>query len=137
MGIVGFSFTKMGAEKTKSAQGKVNIQNNVSVTDVKEAKLAFGSSKQSGLEFAFKFTSTYEPALGKIELEGVVVDMEKEDKVKEVLAAWKKDKKVPKEILTGIYNNILNKCNIQALILSRDMQLPPPIPLPKVSTDMK
>ena len=132
MGIVGFGFSKMVVEKNKNATGKVNISNNISVTEVKEAKLSFGKTKQKGLEFTFKFTSKYEPKIGTIEMIGFVIDMEKEETVNSVLESWNKDKKVPKEVLANVYNHVLNKCNIQALILSRDIQLPPPIPLPKV-----
>ena len=53
-------------------------------------------------------------------------------KTKEILASWKKDKKVPKELMAGLLNTILTKCNIQALILSQEINLPAPIPLPKV-----
>jgi hypothetical protein len=34
--------------------------------------------------------------------------------------------------MENILNSILTKCNIQALILSQDVNLPSPIPLPKV-----
>ena len=61
--------------------------------------------------------------------------MDKDDKVKEILKSWKKDNKVDKDILGPIYNTILSKCNVQAIVLSRDIQLPPPIPLPKVKKE--
>ena len=34
--------------------------------------------------------------------------------------------------MTTLLNALLAKCNVQALILSQDVNLPPPIPLPKV-----
>ena len=43
-----------------------------------------------------------------------------------------KDKKIPKEVMTPVLNNILAKSNVEALVLSRELNLPPPIPLPKV-----
>lgn len=135
MGVVGFHFTKMLAEKKKAVTGKVNISNNIKVVDVKEAKLSFGKTKQKGLEFTFSFTSVYEPEMGNIEITGYVVYMEGEEKVNAVLSSWKDNKKVPPDVLADIYNYVLSKCNIQALILSRDMQLPPPIPLPKVQKE--
>ncbi|MBI2658791.1 hypothetical protein HYX05_01660 [Candidatus Woesearchaeota archaeon] len=58
--------------------------------------------------------------------------MEDPKKIKELLASWKKDKKVPKELMAGLLNTILTKCNIQALILSQEINLPAPIPMPKV-----
>ena len=34
--------------------------------------------------------------------------------------------------MAGLLNTILTKCNVQALILSQEVNLPPPIPMPKV-----
>jgi hypothetical protein len=132
MTIVGFNFSKILVEKNKSSVGKIDIANNVSITEVKEAKLNLGKSKKIGLEFQFLFTSKYKPEIGKIELRGKVIYMDNEETVKKVLKSWEKDKKVPRELLSNLYNTILRKCNIEAIILSRDIQLPPPIPLPKV-----
>ncbi|MBN2423216.1 hypothetical protein JXB41_08390 [Candidatus Woesearchaeota archaeon] len=135
MAIVGFNFTKIVVEKNKASVGKIDITNNVSIKEVKEAKLNLGSTKKTGLEFNFIFTSRYNPDMGQIELQGKVVYMDKDEKIKDIMASWKKDKKVPKDILGPIYNSILSKCNIEAIILSREIQLPPPIPLPKLKAE--
>ena len=132
MTIVGFLFTKMHAEKKEGTKGKINISNNVSVKDVKESETAFSSENQKTISFQFFFTSKYEPDVGEISLEGNVIYMGKKDEVKKIMASWKKDKKIDKDIMKNILNTILTKCNIEALILSREISLPPPIPLPKV-----
>lgn len=134
MTIVGFYFTKIEAVKKDGVKGKINIANNVSITDVKEAENNFGGETQKGVNFSFKFTSKYEPEAGAITLEGNVLYMENKDVIKKMLASWKKEKKIEKDLMKGILNTILTKSNIQALILSRDINLPPPIPLPKVET---
>lgn len=54
--------------------------------------------------------------------------------VKEILAVWKKDKKVSDAIMAQILNMALNKCNVKALVLADDLSLPPPIPLPKIES---
>ena len=130
--IVGFGFTKLSAEKHESAKGKIDINNNVSIKNVVEDDLSFGKEKHNVLKFIFEFTSKYEPSIVAILFEGELLYMEDPKKVKEILASWKKDKKIPKEIMAGLLNTILTKCNVQALILSQDINLPPPIPLPKV-----
>jgi len=48
------------------------------------------------------------------------------------LKAGRKNKQVPKDIMGDILNTILMRCNVEALVLSRDVNLPPPIPMPKV-----
>lgn len=130
--IVGFGFKKLSAEKYDAAAGKIDINNNVSIKDVQEDSFSFGKEKQSILKFMFEFTSKYNPSVGTILFEGELLYLEDQKKIKEILSSWKKDKKVPKEIMAGLLNTILTKCNIQALILSQEVNLPPPIPLPKV-----
>ncbi|MFH1642266.1 MAG: hypothetical protein ABIC04_05180 [Nanoarchaeota archaeon] len=132
MTIVGFNFTKIEAEKKELIKGKININNNVAITQVEEKKISLGNEKQKVIRFTFEFAANYEPNVGAINLIGDVLYLEATNKVKEILDGWKKDKKLPKEIMTSILNNILTKCNIQALILSEQISLPPPIQLPKL-----
>ena len=130
--IVGFGFTKLSAEKKDAASGKIDINNNVSIKDAKEDSLTFGKDKQNVIKFIFEFTSNYEPNVGAILFEGEILYLEDPKKVKEILSSWKKDKQIPKEIMGILLNAVLSKCNVQALILSQDVNLPPPIPMPKV-----
>ena len=130
--IVGFGFTKLHAEKGDIAKGNIDINNNVSIKDVKEDNFSLGKDKQNVLKFIFEFTSRYEPNVGSVVLEGELLYVEDAKKSKEILASWKKDKKLDKEIMANLLNTVLVKCNIQALILSQQINLPPPIPMPKV-----
>ncbi len=130
--IVGFGFTKLSAEKKEAAKGKIDISNNVTIKDVKEDSFSFGKGQQEVIKFIFEFTSKYEPNVGIILFEGELLYLEDPKKIKEILSSWKKEKKIAKELMAGLLNTILTKCNIQALILSQDINLPPPIPLPKV-----
>ena len=130
--IVGFGFTKLSAEKKEAAKGKIDINNNVTIKNVEESDLALGKDKQNVLRFIFEFTSKYEPNVGTILFEGELLYLEEPKKAKEILSGWKKDKKIPKEMMAGLLNTILTKCNVQALILSQEINLPPPIPMPKV-----
>lgn len=135
MGIIGFNFLKIDVEKKKAITGKVNIKNNVTIKSITEKDINFADD-QSGIQFNFEYSSTYEPDLGHINLNGEVIYLEKKKKVQEILNNWKKNKKVDKPLMTQILNNVLMKCNIQSLILSQNINLPPPIPLPKVGTNI-
>jgi hypothetical protein len=137
MSIVGFNFSKIVVEKKQTIKGKINISNNVSITNVEESSLSFGGSKQKGLKFTFNFITNYEPKIGSLDFTGDILYIEDAKKVEDILKAWKKDKKLPKEITTSILNTTLNRCNIQALILSQQINLPPPIPMPKVESAKK
>ena len=137
MAIVGFNFTKIEAEKLEAAKGKINVSNNVAISKVEEKNLALGNDKQKVIAFTFEFTSNYEPKIGQIKLTGETLLMEDSKDIKNLLEGWKKEKKLPKEIMTGIINTILGKCNIQSLILSEHVNLPPPLPLPRVQTQQQ
>ncbi|MBI4451110.1 hypothetical protein HY642_03985 [Candidatus Woesearchaeota archaeon] len=133
MTVAGVTFRKISVERKPGATGKIQIKNNVSITDVKKSQLDLGMSKHPALTFAFMFTTDYQPNMASILLEGDVLYIDKQEKVDELEKQWKKDKSVPKEVMVLVLNNVLGRCNIQALILSREMNLPPPIDLPKVT----
>ncbi len=138
MVIIGFSFTKFNVERKGIATGKLNISNNVIIKDVEEKQLNLGGKeKQDGLIFTFEFSSNYEPNIGSIALTGEVVSIEDPKVVKDIVKGWKKDKKVDPAFIKNIMNNVLAKCTVQALILSQDINLPSPIPLPQVTEQSK
>jgi len=131
--IVGFNFTKISAEKTSPIKGKININNKAVIKDVTEADLSLGKDKQKGVKFIFNYSAIYEPKVGKVELEGDLLYLDEDAAVKEILDGWKKDKKVPQNVMGSVLNAVLTKSNIQALIVSRDVALPPSVQLPKVN----
>ena len=137
MVVVGFNFTKINVEKKDNIKGKVNIANNVSIKSIEKADLSLGKAKQEGVKFIFEFTTDYEPDVASILLVGDVLFIDDEKKVKNILDEWKKTQKAPDEVMNQVLNTILSKCNVQALVLSRDVNLPSPIPLPKVELDKK
>jgi len=131
MTIVKINLHKVNAERNlESKGGQIKINNNVSIKNVEE--MSFAVEGKKGLKFTFAFNCNYEPDLGKIEVEGQVLFVEAEDKVKEVKENWDKDKKVPMEIMEQVVNAALHKGNIQAIKISEEISLPSPLPLPKV-----
>ena len=137
MTIIGFQFNKILIEKLNPIKGKISVNNNVSLTNVEKSELAFGKEKQNVLKFEFEFNANYEPKSGdkvaSIILNGGLTYLDTPEKITEVEKGWKKNKKIPKEIMTPVLNSILSKCNIEALVLAKEINLPPPIPMPKVN----
>ncbi|MDP2749450.1 MAG: hypothetical protein Q8O89_01300 [Nanoarchaeota archaeon] len=133
MSIVGFNFTNIVVDRKGPVQGTIDISNNVIITNIEKADLSLGETKQDGIKFKYKFTSKYSPEVGEMVFIGEVLYIEDKDKVKGILHDWEKDKKIPNEIMTNVLNTVLEKCNIQALILARDVNLPAPIQLPKIN----
>ncbi len=132
MPVVGFGFSKITAEKKNPIKGKVGINNNVSIKSLEEAELRVGKDKQKGLRINFEFVSKYEPKIGEIKLTGDVLFLDDPKKIKDIAKDWKKNKKLPKEVTASVMNSILAKCHIQALMESQAVNLPSPIPLPRV-----
>ena len=135
MSIIGFNFTKMLIEKKDIKNtGKVKVSNNVAIKNVNESGIKISSDDQISLKFDFEFVSKYEPELGSVKLEGNVITLEKKDDGQKIIDEWEKSKKIGSDSMKRILNTILAKANVQALILTRDVNLPSPIPLPKVNT---
>src|SRR3989338_358243 len=129
MPIVGFNFTKMNIErKDKFNNDKIN--SNLNITHVEQEQLTIGPSEEI-LKFIFEFSVNYGTA-GDTLLEGHVLYMDSPEKIKEYLSSWEKDKSIPTDIMSQILNTILFKCNVKALNLSQEVNLPPHIQLPRV-----
>ncbi len=131
MAIIGFNFNKMVVEKSSVARGKINISNNISITNVEDTDITIDKLKK-GLRFVFDFSSNYDPKIGSINLTGDVLFLDEKKKIEDIKESWKKNKKISSDVLAPVLNTALTKCNIQALILSQQINLPAPIPLPKV-----
>lgn len=126
-------FSKISVEKMNPLAGKVSINNNVTIKNLEKTQITLGKTKQDVLRFTYEYKADYEPKIALITLVGNLTYLEKPEKINELIKQWKKDKNLPKEILTPVLNSIYTKCNVQALVMAREINLPPPIQLPKVT----
>ena len=132
MTIVGLNFNKIVVDRQGIPKGKISVTNNMQVKSVEKKEIGAGQAKQNALQFEYEFVAKYEPKIATITLNGTTTYFDKAEKIIELEKAWKKDKKLPKEVMTPVLNNILSRCNVEALLLAREVNLPPPIDLPKV-----
>jgi hypothetical protein len=137
MPIIGFNFTKISVERKGDVAGKISIGNNISITNVAQKDLALGDIKQKGARFSFEFSVGYEPKIASILMTGDILYAGDDKKIEEILSQWKKNKQVAPDVTVEVLNSALVRCNIQALVLSKEMGLPIPIPLPKVSAEQQ
>ncbi len=136
MTIVKINLNKVNAERNLKAKGgQIKINNNVSITNVED--IDFAMDGKQGLRFSFSFQCKYEPDLGKILVEGQVLFVEEAKKVEEIKKGWDKDKKIPSNVMESIVNAALHKGNIQAIKISEEINLPSPLPLPKVKAPIE
>lgn len=102
--------------------GQVNINNNATLTNV--------SKVDDKLVANFVFTCNYEPNIGIIRLEGEISLFNFEKDEKDSVAKWEKKgkKELPKDIAGKIGNIMISNSIVEATVLSREVQLPPPLP---------
>jgi hypothetical protein len=130
MTTVGFVFTKIAAEKKTVSDQNIRIENNVGITSVELANII--DPKRSIVKFEFAFYCKYEPSVGIIELKGELVEMFDKELATKIVDSWKKDKKLHPEIMSRVLNTIMSRSNVEAILMSKELQLPPPVQLPKV-----
>ena len=130
MSIVGFNFTKISAERKKAVVGQINISNNITIKDVAETKL--GIATKGAIRVSFQFTSTYAPDFATLQFEGDVIVLVDSKQSDDLLAGWKASRRLPNVVAEPLMNHVLDRCNLQALIVAKDLNLPSPVPLPKV-----
>lgn len=134
--IVGFEINKINVERKKSEiKGVVKVKHNLNINSVKERDIVAFKDKKKGIDFEFLFAIDYEPDFGRINLYGSLMYTDNDKKIKEVVDSWSKNKKIPHDVSVEVLNAILSRCNIKALELAEDVDLPSHIPLPRISME--
>ena len=136
MPVVGFSFSKFSAERNRSVEGKLRINYNLSIKNIEKKDLPMGAVKHAGLRFTMELNVSYADDkgddVGTILTQGEVFLLEEEGAQKEILDNWKKGKKIDKDVMKQVFSASQNRSSVQAIIMSRDIGLPPPIQLPNI-----
>ena len=134
MAVIGFSFIKFDCErKASQAKGSIEIKHNVSITKVEKTSITVGGNKNDVLKINFGFDVVYGSDLGKVSIAGDVVFTDTPEIIEETQKQWDSEKKLPSMVNEQIHGFIYNKAIIRALELSDSLNLPSPIPMPKVS----
>lgn len=131
MAIIGFNFTKIAAQKLSNKTGKVQVNNNIAIKNIEQSKFS-GDEKRSAVRVVFRYDGVYEPKIAHMQFEGDVLLMMEKKEAEELVKGWE-EKKAPVQSLSGAMNHVLERCTIEGVILARDMNLPSPVPLPKVN----
>lgn len=134
MQIIGFNLTKIAIEKKEKLISNLQINQSIDIKEVTKEKVPI--SENDALKMKFNFTITYKEDFAKAEFEGNLILLPEKEELKNFLKEWK-DKKVPSEVRIPLFNFIMNKCNIKALVLEDELNLPFHIPLPKVNPENK
>ena len=129
MPIIGLRFDSMEANRGKeNAAGDIKINSTPKVTDVKEVDVASLNKKALGL--SFEFLTTYAPDIGEIKIVGEVLYLSENNK--KILDGWKKTKALSEEMNIEVLNHLFRSCLLKISNMADDLQLPPPISIPRV-----
>jgi hypothetical protein len=128
--IIGLNFTKVLVEKNpiKDKQKVSKIGAKTEITSIEEEKVEIPDKK--AFRTSFSFSISYEPNLANLSLEGSLLYLDNSEKITEALALWKK-KEIKPELRLELLNYILSKCNVKAISLEDDFNLPTHLPMPK------
>ena len=85
------------------------------------------------LEVPFVFTINYNPSVAQISLKGISHVIGSKDELEKILNGHKEKQPPPPVILQSISNVVF----LETVILCRSLNIPPPIPLPKIPTGTK
>ncbi len=133
MAVIGFSFLKFDCERKGNPKGSIEIKHNVSIDKVEKAPLNVGGSKNEVLKVEFSFDVLYGSGVGKISVVGDVIYTDTKEIIEETFKGWEKEKKLNETVNKHVYKFIYGKAIVKALELSDALNLPSPIPLPKIN----
>jgi hypothetical protein len=120
---VGISLTQITGEKFMELEkGMVNIQvtTNISIQKMTQS--------EGMLDFSFVFSVNYNPAIATLHIKGSAKVSGDEKELGEMRKAFEEKKNLPPMILQTISNIGF----LEGIVMSRSLNIPPPIPLPSV-----
>ncbi|MBS3053721.1 MAG: hypothetical protein J4469_04430 [Candidatus Aenigmarchaeota archaeon] len=131
MPAIGFNINAIDAkvDPTTERRGNVNVNSSPSITSIEKRNVDFPVAKDV-VAINFKFETKYEPKVGWITMEGEVLYTS--DNPKEMIAKWKKEKKMEDDVAIEVLNTIFRRCLAKAIEIAAELRLPPPVSFPIV-----
>ncbi|MBI2233360.1 MAG: hypothetical protein HYU56_05575 [Candidatus Aenigmarchaeota archaeon] len=131
MPAIGFNINAIDAkvDPTTERKGNVNVNSSPSITSIEKRDVDFPLAKDV-VAINFKFETKYEPKVGWITMEGEVLYTS--DNPKEMIAKWKKEKKMEDDVAIEVLNTIFRRCLAKAIEIAAELRLPPPVSFPIV-----
>ena len=121
------TFRCLDARRLGAVKTQVNINNNSTITSV--------TRDGDKLNVGFVFSSSFDPNIGIIRIEGDLTMEDAAENLDKVLKEWEASDRtrLPKEVAESVHNTILSNCIVEASLMARDVKLPMPVPLPQVN----
>ena len=126
MPVIGINLKAIEAKKHEEIKGPLKVNSNMNIVNVKEQDLP--ALKSEGLLIEFEYKTKYvgekNKNIAEININGNIIFLG--DEKENILKVWKKHKTLPDDVKFHVIGLALNKCSKKAIILSDDLQLPPP-----------
>ena len=134
MPVIGLTFSSMEAKRgTAPPSDEIKVNSTPRVVDIKEINVA--TLKKKALSLSFEFVTTYSPNIGEIKIGGDILYLS--DKNATILGQWKAKKKLPESVSVDILNHLFRRCLLKIANMAEDLQLPPPLQMPRVKAAEK
>ncbi len=148
MNIIGLNFNKIFARKQQDLKPPFSINTNIEITSVEKNKIEF-IGNQDTMKLSFSFVIDYEEKdkrekkrdandanSSQVAFLGEVIASVNPEESKNILKMWKK-KEIPPQIKFQVSNFLLRKCSLKAASLADEINLPSPIPIPRLPNQQK
>lgn len=138
MAIIGFNFKKITAERKNYDQGAISTSLKLDIKEITPIKDSPFKDKEV-FSFDFYFGIKYlqnKKEIAEVTFEGSVLYLADKDTAKMIKDQWK-DKKLDDNLKTAILNTIMTKCNVKALDLEENLNLPFHLRLPHLQKSEK
>ena len=126
MSIKSFEFSNIEGKRFSKLNEKImniKIDHNSTITLISVAS-------QNDVLIDFRFTTTF-GGVGVVTIEGHIVWGDCEANA--VSKSWSTTSQIPNEMAQEVHSAILANCLSEVVMLSRDLRLPPPIPIPAIN----
>ena len=125
MQVKGFEVSVIEAKRFSKSGERVN---NVRV-DHNSSIIQIIKGPESTAVLDFRFTTNY-VGLGYIKMEGQLVLA---GDVEVLIEEWTQKNSMPPEVANLVHNTVVPNCIPTALLVARDIRLPPPVPMPHIN----
>lgn len=123
--IVGTRINKIEATRGKDSQKKgKGLKVEINTTDV--------GGKGEDLEVKYVFSAEYLDGIGKITIEGELLDRVEKKVADEVRKMWKEKKDLPENYKLSIINSISYIAGTEGVLIAKVLRLAPPIAPPRI-----
>ncbi|MCX6815167.1 MAG: hypothetical protein NTY20_05970 [Candidatus Aenigmarchaeota archaeon] len=134
MPIIGMKFDSMEAKREKMVdKGEIKVNSTPRITSAKLITLP--SINKKALALNFDFVTTYSPDIGKVKISGELLYMSEENA--KILKQWQTKKTLPEATNIEVLNHLFRQCLLKVANIADDLQLPPPLAIPRVAPKQK